>query len=113
MNRTNCQRPSFSLGPGRFSEVAGRLFEVDRIDLVVAVRAVPSVQDPDQGRLRDRDVGQVLVVQLHDVPDELPGGQVPKFDLTFAAGSEDVGLGHGHAADLALRNTNHIQLIQK
>ena len=61
------------------------------------------MQDSHQGRLRDHDVGQVPAFQLHDVPDELAAGKVPKFDVAFTAGRDHEGLGDGHATDLALQ----------
>ena len=84
-------------------QAVDRLFKVDGVDLVVLLRRVPSVQDSHQGRLRDHDVGQVPALQLHDVPDELAGGKVPKFDVAFAAGRDHEGLSDGHATDLTLQ----------
>ena len=78
--------------------------KVDGKDLVVGVGGPPGVHDAGEGRVGDREVGQVPLLQLHEVPDELAGCQVPESDSSLTAGSDDVGVSHDHATRLALKD---------
>ncbi len=71
--------------------------------------AVPKVQNTDQRCFGHIDVSQVLLLERHDVTDEVSGRDVPKFDFSFAAGSDDERVVHGDTANLALKKmTKHL-----